>query len=766
MLYSSAVFVYLWFILGLLFGGLPWGGFMVLGLGLFIAILRWGMPTATLRRGPRASTWILLGVVGLAASFYVQFRMPQPTQTEVGQVADRLNPENPAALYQLQGKVESLPRLTRSDRVRVWLIAQSLVPSGADQASSQASQSVSGRVYLTVPPDVVADLLPGQTVRATGRIYRPKSVTNPGGFDFASWLARQHSFSGMSAETLEIIDTQANSGIWRLQRKIVQAQQAWVSGPAGPLMGAMVLGKQAVDLPYALQDQFIQVGLAHALAASGFQVSLILACLLSVLRSLPLVAQFGLGSSALLLFVGLSGLEASVVRAVLMGLAGLVALVLGRKMKPVPILILIAFGMLLVQPLWIWDLGFQLSFLATFGLIVSVPPLQKRLDALPPALASMVAVPLAAMIWTLPLQLHSFGVVPTYALLANLVTTPLLSVVTLGGCFSGLLAALFPPLGSAVAVGVALPTQVLIWIVERFNQLPGRTWAVGSISVWQLLLWYGIILAVWRLPWWQRHWKFALGLTLGLTILPIWTAQGSLQQLTVFEAGSSPIMVIQEPRTTVLFNSGNAQQSQLTVLPYLQQQGINRVDLAIATDLRPEAQAGWREMGRRIRVGTFSPVSPQSLESLHQQVVALQRKVRWQPLLPEDTARLGSSEVKILRNDPPLVQFRLAQLTGVMMSESQEAGLATWLQDQEMPPIQLLWITGARWDLEAIAAMGPEVILVSNQQADPEAVEQLKSQVKQAKQVFWTQRDGAIQWRPRSGFQLAIPPNDTSHLLL
>jgi competence protein ComEC len=85
-----------------------------------------------------------------------------------------------------------------------------------------------------------------------------------------------------------------------------------------------------------------------------------------------------------------------------MGCGALIGLVVQRKRKPLNSLLIAATLLLLFNPVWIWDIGFELSFLATLGLMVTVQPLIKRLDWLPPAIASLVAVPITASIWTLP----------------------------------------------------------------------------------------------------------------------------------------------------------------------------------------------------------------------------------------------------------------------------------------------------------------------------------------------------------------------------
>lgn len=114
------------------------------------------------------------------------------------------------------------------------------------------------------------------------------------------------------------------------------------------------------------------------------------------------------------------------------------------------------------------DLGFRFSieFLATLGLIVTVPALVNRLAWLPPAIASLIAVPLAATLWTLPVQLSVFGVIPSYSLLLNVLSTPLISIISIGGIISALVGLIWTQAGSFIASVLHYPTDWLIKLVE------------------------------------------------------------------------------------------------------------------------------------------------------------------------------------------------------------------------------------------------------------------------------------------------------------
>jgi competence protein ComEC len=253
----------------------------------------------------------------------------------------------------------------------------------------------------------------------------------------------------------------------------------------GGVLAALVLGSAVAPLPAEVRDAFRAAGLSHALAASGFHLSVLLGAVLAVGRRLGTLARLLLAGGAMLLFVVLAGPQPSVVRAVLMGAMAFLALESGRRGRPLGLLALTAAVMVLLRPGWLHAVGFQLSVAATAGLVVTAGPLEQGLKRRIPAWlapawsAPALAVPLAAMAWTLPLQLLHFGAVPLYAVPANLVAAPLLTPLTLGAMALALIAVLLPPLLGLLLPPFQLLAGLLLGIVKGFAALPMAQWQSG-----------------------------------------------------------------------------------------------------------------------------------------------------------------------------------------------------------------------------------------------------------------------------------------------
>jgi competence protein ComEC len=579
-------------------------------------------------------------------------------------------------------------------------------------------------------------------VSISGWLYEPQAPQNPSGFSFREYLAKQGIFAGLKGYVVDWDTATASSewGWWQLRDRIVRTQVQRLGVPNGTVVSAMVLGRRAVDLPYDVRDRFIEVGLAHALAASGFHVSLILGAVLGVGRFWSDRSKFALGSLTLLLYVGLVGPQPSVLRAALMGFAGLLGLVAGRRVNPLGVLLLAATLLLLVNPRWIADLGFQLSFLATLGLFVTVPALQERLDWLPSTLTPLLAVPVAAILWTLPLQLYNFGQIPTYSLLANVLAAPLLSLVTLGGFFSAIAALLYPPLGSLIAWGLDYPVRLLLALVDGVAALPHGAIAVRPLDLWQLGFLYALIAALW---WWYAHRKPFTWTTLGaiflaaaVVLLPAAYAKANLLRVTILAAETPEILLQQGWRTTAI-HSGEADVTRYGVLPFLQQEGVNRLDAVVATDSFGQ---GWPLLEEE--------VSPRQVYRLSEEPLVGENGGT--PLVVDAEMTQEAMHLHNLSQDFLALALTVEETSWLVLGDISRAQQRQLLQSGRVSDVDLLVFFGRSLEFDLVDAITPEVAIIGGELNAPS-----QRKLGELGVVRW-QLDGAIQWTPDEGVRAAI----------
>jgi competence protein ComEC len=258
--------------------------------------------------------------------------------------------------------------------------------------------------------------------------------------------------------------------------------------------GLGILIGQRNTLSQELTDQLIMVGLVHIVAVSGYNLTI----LVRAIGRLRLGSKYQRLVASLLLigiFILITGFAASIVRAAVISILSLWAWYYGRKLRPV---LLIAFAAALTglaNPFYVWgDLGWYLSFLAFFGVLMVAPMVPQKLFRREPNLLGMVVLEtLAAELMTLPLIMWSFGQLSLIGLLANALVIPLIPFAMLFAAVAGTAGMLAP----AVAGWLAWPANLLLTyildIARLFSGLPG-VFLRRSLTLYGMLAAYGVAL--------------------------------------------------------------------------------------------------------------------------------------------------------------------------------------------------------------------------------------------------------------------------------
>ena len=682
--------------------------------------------------------WLIASVIVLIALAWYQFRTPQPGAFDISRFIEPID----RTTIQITGTVDELPRTTRSGKTKLWLTVQSLDAGDLNSRLTIPPDKANGKLYVTIS-DRRPSFAPGTQVQLEGKLYSPKGAQNPGGFDFKKRLAIEGCFAGFSANDFTIIAPPKQTwGLWQVQQRIVQAQMVGLPGEEGLLLSAMVLGNRAVDLPGDMQDAFTKIGMSHALAASGFQVSLTLSVVLALCSRASKQVKGIAGGIAIVILIGLAGAQPAILRAGVMGAAVLVAIVAEKTVKPIGSLLFASVLLLIWNPLWIWDLGFQLSALATLGLLVTSGPLQKNLDWLPSPIAAAFATPIAAYIWVLPLQLYAFGLVSPYSIPANVLTTVLISIISLGGMVSALLAAIVSQLGSFSAGLLHYPIVALLGIVEQMGRLPGSQWAAGKISVGVLIALYGLLgIAVSNSKFIQpkRYWILSMTIVALLIIfVPAWQQAQTRIQITALTTTRQPILVVQAPGKVVLVNTGDRSVTEMTITPFLQKNGINQIDALIQLhSADPDAVQALRNRLTIRQVLTTNDFQELKLGQITLRTIPLPQ--------PVPTSRVKNQPEPIA----PALQLQLP-------------GQAPWILTHKLPrklvpdtltstPAVLWWSGGKLPEMPLVGAIAYGKTL------RPEVAQTLDQR---GIATFHLAKDGAVQWSPKEGFKTSFSMDD------
>jgi competence protein ComEC len=246
------------------------------------------------------------------------------------------------------------------------------------------------------------------------------------------------------------------------------------------------------------------------------------------------------------------------------------------------------------------------------------------------------------------------------------------------------------------------------------------------------------MLLPWLSMWWRKRWQLIGLLAIAIVILPIIYSRLNLTQVTVFDGKSVPSVVIEDRGTVTLVNSGDVTTARYTILPFLAQQGINYIDAAIAFQSSEKLMTGWREIEDNLPVGKFfSNFSPESEEFQH--------------LSKEEEIIIGKTRIKLTSAKPPLLQLQIQQKQWLLLPRGKLSDIIPQLPTILTPQV-LLW-SGKQLDREWLEAITPEVAIAVSRYVDAPTRQKLETA---GIKLYWTGRDGAIQWTPPNKFQKTL----------
>lgn len=454
----------------------------------------------------------------------------------------------------------------------------------------------------------------------------PSSASNPGEFDFAAYLqANEVSLMLSSYETPKITGFRESAITFfqSLRQKMNDVYSANLPKRYSDLLDSMVFGKR--ELPDDISRSFTRTGTSHVVAASGFNISIIAFSSYFLMLWLTGNRKSALICAILLtiVYAFLAGFTPSVSRAMVMAILSIISQLTSRKHDAASGLSIALVVLLAINPLWITDAGFQLSFISTFCLFVIAPVIFK-LESQKPwyyKILSMLIITMAIQLLTLPILVTRFHAFSTVAPLANLVVIPIASILTPLGALAAVLGLIFPLLGTVLCY-LSLP---LLAIMDKAIEiLASPTWSLISAGTLQLYAWIpyylacglGLMLTTKNQLTQTRNAKVAFVvaiLFLSANFLGIATATTteSSSEITFLDVGHGDAIFIRTKLgKTILIDGGggapylpSGDTGQRVVIPFLRFLGINRIDYMIATHRDQDHIGGLPSVIRDFPVG-------------------------------------------------------------------------------------------------------------------------------------------------------------------
>lgn len=306
--------------------------------------------------------------------------------------------------------------------------------------------------------------------------------------------ARGGNQARMSYAKLTRVGADSN-GVNKFTRDFAAGVRNALPEPASSFGLGILIGQRS-SLPQEVIEQLTIVGLVHIVAVSGYNVT-ILSRAVARLRLGSKYQRLVLSLSLIGLFILVTGFSASIVRAGIVAGLSLLAWYWGRKINPVTLIAFTAALTGFIKPFYVWsDLGWYLSFLAFFGVLVIAPLLANLIFSRQPKVLMMILIEtLCAEIMTLPLIMMIFGQLSLIGLLANLLVVPLVPLAMLLSAIAGIAGTWLPELSG----WFAWPANLLLtYILDLAGVLSRLPWAMikATIAPSVMISFYGAILTI------------------------------------------------------------------------------------------------------------------------------------------------------------------------------------------------------------------------------------------------------------------------------
>ena len=389
----------------------------------------------------------------------------------------------------VEGVVSEEPDV-RESNVRISLKADNLV-------LGTSTIPISAGILVVAPRNTSVKY--GDRIRASGLLRTPESFETGIGreFNYPEYLAKDgigYELAFANVEKAEG-DNEANffkaGAIW-IKQKFLEGLWLALSEPEAGLAGGITVGAKR-GLGKDLSGIFIVVGLIHIVVLSGYNIMLVINGALKVFSRAPRLFKLFLTAFIAVSFALMTGGASSSVRAAAMAVIGVVGRATGRLYFASRVLAIVAFGMVLWNPFLLsFDTGFQLSVLATLGLIWFTPIFSEHLKWITAkfALREIAATTLGTQLAVLPLLMYQNGQLPLFSLPANLLALIAIPPAMAASTIASLAGLIAEPIAPVIAFPAYLLLTYIIDVAKFFAALPFASVAIGAFGAWWMFLAY------------------------------------------------------------------------------------------------------------------------------------------------------------------------------------------------------------------------------------------------------------------------------------
>ncbi len=478
-------------------------------------------------------------------------------------------------------------------------------------AKGQEQVELNTKVLVTVYDDKeIPTARIGDMMNVYGKLKEIHDFGNPGRIDKEASYARRGIFARMNAQANDVwlvpMEGDYHRTIGDMRQAVRQRLNSAMDTRDASMLFAMMFGGYNGVSPAWIED-FSVLGIVHILSVSGAHVSVISGFILLLCRIFRVrgAVRFLCLTVTIMLYALMAGLTPPVVRASLMGMATFGAVAFHRERGARNALALVALGMLVYQPSLVYDVSYQLSFVATAGIIYLAPRIDELLARLPRSIAGGIAITVAAQLSTMVFIVEYFHRVSPASLLANLIIVPILEVAMVLSLIGLFVSVVWTWGGTLCLIAGSFLLGLAMEEVRLFVLMPFASVDVSAISVGGIVTYYAVLLwlfgyhpsilpGVGRIRTYCTWRRCGVLCVLGMAIVAIYAYLPTEEKLRVhyLDVGQGNCALIETPhKQYILIDAGGRlgrgedvyDVGARVVVPYLRYLGVDKLERMILT---------------------------------------------------------------------------------------------------------------------------------------------------------------------------------------
>lgn len=449
----------------------------------------------------------------------------------------------------------------------------------------------------------------GSSITACGKLERYEHASNPGAFDAFNYYRSKDCYFHMYSDNITVEEENGFgivNAINAFKEKINENIISNTDETAAAVLEAVITGDRS-GLTSEIRDDYSVLGLSHILAVSGLHVGLIGMMIYKLLLKLRLSVRISAtgGILFIVLYTLFIGSGESTVRAAVMFIILFGSKIFLRSYDALNSLSLAGTLILIINPVSLFNAGFQMSFLAAFAASIVYPRLIDRFDLKEDTAAERLKNKLimSVTLWSsvnlflLPVILYHYYEFPLYSLISNIVFVPAVSILLIFGIIGSLSVFALPIFGRMLFFIPMIIIRTMSFSAELVRRLPYSTVIIGRPQLWQLILSAsGLIMFLWFVKRRGKKRYLIAAVALILCVL-IKVPKGFF--ITALDVGQGEGIVVNSNVGCFIVDGGSSSEKDIAkncLIPYLEYNGIDTIEAVLISHMDKDHISGIEEM--------------------------------------------------------------------------------------------------------------------------------------------------------------------------